>query len=120
MTNLTILGQEEYLLGATFRGSPSSEVLVSAIIQLIEVIGMTPDGPPDVAHYPNQSGKGGVGCQVYQKLTESWIVGGTWPVINKTRIVVSSCKPFTRGVVISLLEKLIGPMIPGVGGHFDY
>ena len=44
-----------------------------------DFVGMTPDGPPDMRSYPNETGGGGVGDQVYQPLVESWLVISTWP-----------------------------------------
>jgi hypothetical protein len=117
---LQVLGEQEDLLGFTCHGSPDAPELVSAMIQVIEAIGMTVDGPPDVAHYPNMKGNGGVGCQIYQKLTDSWLICGTWPVLNKTRVVLSSCKPFHREMVISMMEEFIGPRLPEAGGSFSY
>ncbi len=114
-----ILGDQEMVMGLTLEGAPSAAELIYVLLEVISAIDMTPDGSPDVAHYPNADGKGGVGCQVYQKLTESWIIGGTWPSLGKTRVVLSSCRPYQAEVVTALLEKLIGPAIPGAAGKFD-
>lgn len=115
------LGTSETLVAYRFLGAPEGQGLLEALLKVIEVIGMEPDGSPDVRHYPNGHGKGGHGWQIYQPLTESWIIGGTWPKLNPpiTRVVLSSCKPYAPGVVLSLLEKMIGELVPGYGGRLE-
>lgn len=113
------LGKEEFLVGRTFQGSPDAPELLAIMLDVIDAVGMTPDGVPRVDIFPNMKGAGGQGVQIYQVLTESWIIGGTWPVHNKTRVVLSSCKPYDSEMVIALLEEMIGPVISGVGGSFD-
>lgn len=115
------IGSEEILVGLRFLGCPEGPVLLEALLEIITAVDMQPDGQPDVRHYPNGHGKGGHGWQIYQPLTESWIVGGTWPrlVVPITRVVLSSCRPFATGVVIAVGERLIGQMVPGYGGRLS-
>ena len=108
--NLTVLGEMEQVSGFRCLGDPSPDELLSIMLSVIGVIGMESDGLPDIRHYPNGHGKGGHGTQIYQALTESWIVGGTWPAHGFTRIVLSSCKPYDIGMVQTILTKLIGPI----------
>jgi hypothetical protein len=106
----TVLGEAELVSGFCCQGVPSPKRLALILERIIWAVGMTLDGPPDISNYPNADGKGGEGCQVYQKLVESWIVGGTWPAHGFTRIVLSSCKPYDTGLVKRLLESHIGPI----------
>lgn len=112
------LGCEETLVAFRLLGAPEGQDLLAALLEVIEAVGMEPDGQPDVRHYPNGHGKGGHGWQIYQPLTESWIVGGTWPKLSPpiTRVVLSSCRSFEKGVVLAVLERKIGEMVPGLGG----
>jgi S-adenosylmethionine/arginine decarboxylase-like enzyme len=89
------------------------------MLDVIAAVGMTPDGVPRIDIFPNNKGAGGQGVQIYQVLTESWIVGGTWPVHGKTRVVLSSCKPYDASMVVDLLAERIGPLVNGVGGSFE-
>ena len=111
LTNLTVLGEKEQVLGLTLQGCPSSAELVCIMLEVIYAVGMTPYGMPDVKHFPTTDGKGGVGCQTYITLTESWIIGGTWPAHGTTRIVLSSCEPYDADLVTGLLSKQIGPVL---------
>lgn len=115
------LGSEEMLVAFRFLGVLDGPELLEVLLEAIDCIGMEPDGGPDIRHYPNGHGKGGHGWQVYQPLTESWIIGGTWPDLDPpiTRIVLSSCKPFEPGVVLSLLEKKVGDYATGYGGKLN-
>lgn len=113
------LGEEEFLIGYTFLGVPAAPDLVDIMLEVIAAIGMTPDGPPKIDIFPNYNGCGGIGCQIYQVLTESWIIGGTWPIYNKTRIVLSSCKEYDQNVAIKIMESRIGKLLPTVGGCFN-
>ena len=106
----TVLGEAEQVSGFCCQGVPSPKRLALILERIIWTVGMTLDGPPDVSLYPNADGKGGEGCQIYQKLVESWIVAGTWPAPGLTRIVLSSCKPYDTGLVKGFLESHIGPI----------
>jgi S-adenosylmethionine/arginine decarboxylase-like enzyme len=112
------LGEDEFLIGRTFQGSPDAPELLEIMLDAIESIHMHSDGVPKVDIFPNHLGAGGHGVQIYQVLTESWIIGGTWPVHGKTRVVLSSCKPYDSDEVIALLEDRIGPMVKDAGGSF--
>ena len=76
--------------------------------ELTELLGMTPDGPPKVNHYPTDSGTGGEGIQVYQAWTESFGVIGTWPRLGIVRVYLASCKPFHPAAVTKFLELAVG------------
>lgn len=110
------LGIEEQLVGFTLQGAPSSPMLLHTMIEIIRAVGMTPDGPPDIRHYPNGHGAGGCGCQIYMPLTESWMIGGTWTKLNITRVVLSSCKLYNEEKVRSLLESQIGSILKQLPG----
>lgn len=114
-----MLGKHEFVSGFSVSGTPDGADLLDLLLEVISLINMTPDGKPDIREYPNGQGKGGTGWQIYQPLTESWIIGGTWPLIKQpcTRIVLSSCKPYDVTVVESFLSAQIGPILKS--GGFD-
>ena len=118
MANPTVpLGLEEQVCAYTCQGVPSTENLALILERLVYAVGMTLDGPPDISSYPNADGKGGEGCQIYQKLTESFVVGGTWPAHGFTRIVLSSCKPYEQETVEAILTGSIGPITRSIYGN---
>ena len=92
----------------------SRELAVDEVVtlarQLVKLIGMTCDGPPDCTYYPNREGKGGYGVQMYQKLVESFLVISTWPDFSFLRITLASCMPYDTNVVSLFLEEAIGPI----------
>ena len=108
---MSTLGQEEFVTGFTLEGCPTEPELVDILLELIHTIHMTPDGSPDVRCYPNSNGKGGYGCQVYQPLTESWVIGGTWEEHKLTRVVISSCKHYMVSTVKDFLSWKIGKVV---------
>ncbi|MBV6343668.1 S-adenosylmethionine decarboxylase [Candidatus Magnetobacterium casensis] len=73
---------------------------------IIDLVGMTIDGDPDIRHYPTPEGNGGQGIQLYQPLVESWLILGTWPEHGFLRVNLSSCKPYDIGIVRRYLELL--------------
>lgn len=79
-------------------------------LNLIELVGMTPDGSPDLRFYPTAAGKGGYGVQVYQPLVESWLIIGTWPELGLIRVNLSSCKEYDPQAVGAYLAATIGPV----------
>lgn len=110
------LGEEEWQSGWRIKAVPTLQGVLSLSRQLIYFVGMTPDGPPDVRSYPNKTGGGGVGDQVYQPLVESWLVISTWPAHGFTRINLSSCKHFDHGAVSGYLGR-IGKVLMGWHGR---
>ena len=116
MTKKIDLGLEEQLVGFTLQGCPSPPRLLCIMLDLIAAVDMASDGQPVVRHFPNKKGNGGYGCQIYQVLTESWIIGGTWTKHGITRVVLSSCKLFDEEKVRSLLEASIGPVLKQLPG----
>lgn len=110
----TNLGEKEWQSGWQIRAVPTLQGVLSLSRQLIAFVGMTPDGDPDVRHYPNETGGGGVGVQVkyhgstfnYQPLTESWLIISTWPAHGFMRVNLSSCKHFDHGAVSSFLSRI--------------
>lgn len=80
------LGANERLSCFRFEVIPSLEKCLEIIRVVIQAIGMTVDGEPDIRIYPNQDGKGGEGVQIYQPLAESFMVIGTWPAHGFIRI----------------------------------
>ena len=86
----------------------SVEEIVQLGKQLVLLINMTCDGPPDCTYYPNREGKGGYGVQMYQKLVESFLVISTWPDFGFLRITLASCMPYDTNVVSLFLEESVG------------
>ena len=107
----TELGEKEQVCGWTLIGCPPPPELTLIMIEMIERVGMTPHGAPDVRCFPTLWGKGGHGAQIYMPLTESWNMGGTWEEHNRTRIVLSSCEPYDPKAVEKWLIGSIGPVI---------
>lgn len=108
-----MLGENELVCGFTVSGAPDGADLLHLLLEIINLVEMTQDGHPDIREYPNGKGKGGHGWQIYQPLTESWIVGGTWPRIPEpcTRIVLSSCKPYEIKRVENYLACNLGAIL---------
>jgi hypothetical protein len=100
-----ILGVTEYQAGWRIKGYLTSAEVAQLAHDLIKFVGMTPDPPFDLREYPNATGHGGVGIQLYQPLTESWLVVGTWPDHGFFRVNLSSCKPFDYGATTSWLGR---------------
>ena len=100
------LGEKEWQSGWRIKAVPTLQGVLNLSRQLIYFVGMTPDGPPDVRSYPNETGGGGVGDQVYQPLVESWLVISTWPAHGFTRVNLSSCKRFDHGAVTNYLSRI--------------
>lgn len=100
------LGEREWQSGWRLAAVPNLQGVLNLSRQLINFVGMTPDGVPDVRYYPNGAGKGGEGVQVYQPLVESWLVISTWPAHGFTRVNLSSCKSFDHGAVSSFLRRI--------------
>ena len=99
------LGETEWQSGWRIQGDLTMGEVISLSQSLIKFINMTPDPPFDLRNYPNAAGCGGVGVQLYQPLTESWIVIGTWPQHGFFRINLSSCKPYDFGATTSWLGR---------------
>jgi hypothetical protein len=100
------LGEKEWQSGWRIKAVPTLQGVLNLSRQLIYFVGMTPDGPPDVRSYPNETGGGGVGDQVYQPLVESWLVISTWPAHGFIRVNLSSCKRFNHGAVTNYLSRI--------------
>jgi hypothetical protein len=106
MTYPEVLGAQEWQSGWRLAAVPALQEVIDLSRQLIAFVGMAPDGPPDVRHYPTEAGGGGEGVQVYQPLVESWLVISTWPAHGFTRVNLSSCKRFDHGAVSSYLGRI--------------
>lgn len=108
----TVLGLEEQQWGWRVE---SRELEVGEVVQLakhlVELVGMTLDGPPDCTYYPNREGKGGYGIQLYQKLVESFVVISTWPDHGFLRITLASCMPYDPDRVSGYLEERVGRVL---------
>lgn len=117
MTPQVPIGAEEQIYGCSLRGVPAAPRLLEILLEIIEAVGMTADGGPDIRHYPNAAGAGGIGVQIYQPLTESWIVGGTWLQHDCTRVVLSSCKRFDADRVKKILQRNIGKIMHQIEGN---
>lgn len=103
------LGLEETLWGWRVYSKELTENQIKSLSRkLINLIGMHEDGPPDCTNYPNSSGKGGYGIQLYQRLVESSLVISTWPKHGFIRIILASCIPYDPQDVTEFLEKNIG------------
>jgi S-adenosylmethionine/arginine decarboxylase-like enzyme len=118
----TNLGEKEWQVGFRIVPRPSKwgllenpQSLLRLAWGLIEFIGMTKDGNPDVRFYP-ANGKGGTGIQLYQPLVESWLVVGTWPEHGIIRVNLSSCKPYDHEAVKQWLEEQIGTILKQTEG----
>jgi hypothetical protein len=98
---------------------PTIKELLDLIKDLIEYIGMTPEGEPDIRHYPNDEGKGGFGCQVYQALTESYVIAGTWPDLGITRILLASCKSYSPKSSGKFIRRKTGAVVAKFG-FYEY
>ena len=99
------LGEHEWQSGWRLAAVPNLQGVLNLSRALINFVGMTPDGPPDVRYYPTGDGKGGEGVQVYQPLVESWLMISTWPAHGFTRINLSSCKYYDHGAVSCYLRR---------------
>jgi hypothetical protein len=108
---LTNLGEHEWQSGWRLAAVPTLQGVLNLSRDLIALAGMTPDGPPDVRHYPTGDGKGGEGVQVYQPLVESWLVISTWPAHGFTRIHLSSCKYFDHERVSEFVRRIGGVLM---------
>lgn len=82
--------------------------VIDLSVEVINLIGMTLDGLPEVSHYPNLDNKGGYGIQLYQKLVESFLIISTWPDHGIARFYLASCVPFDPDVVGQFLESTVG------------
>ena len=111
MPTQTNLGRFERQSGWLARGYLAPDRCVLLALNLIDLVGMTPDGGPDIRFYPNAQGNGGQGVQVYQPLVESWLVIGTWPELGLVRVNLSSCKEYDPQAVQAHLEAQVGPVI---------
>ena len=100
------LGEHEWQSGWRLAAVPTLQGVLHLSRQLINFVGMTPEGPPDVRYYPTCDGKGGEGVQVYQPLVESWLVISTWPAHGFTRINLSSCKHYDHEAVSGFLRRV--------------
>jgi hypothetical protein len=98
-------GDVEWISCWRMEWNPTPAELLEVVDSLIEYVGMTPEGDPDIREYPNLEGKGGYGCQIYRVLTESYVVAGTWPDIGITRILLASCKPYSAKAAGTFLRK---------------
>jgi|WetSurMetagenome_2_1015567.scaffolds.fasta_scaffold89909_3 hypothetical protein len=105
------LGSEEMQAGWRVKAVPDRAHLLQVACHLIRFVGMTEDPPADVREYPNEQGRGGLGCQAYLPLTESWLIMSTWPVHGFTRINLSSCLEFDPVAVGNFLAKELGPVL---------
>ena len=103
-------GLTEQQAGWRVHGNMSLEQILKLSYQLIEFVGMTPDGQAIVDRYP-KGGKGGKGWQVYQPLFESWLIISTWPAFNFVRVNLSSCKAFDPSAVGAYLAGEVGPIL---------
>jgi hypothetical protein len=107
MTELGMVETQWCWRVASLRQLSVNEVIQLAQ-QLVQLAGMTCDGPADCACYPTVDGKGGHGIQVYQRLVESFLVISTWPDFGFIRITLSSCMPFDADVILRFLEEVVG------------
>lgn len=114
-----VFGDIEWVTCWRMRWSPTPEELLSVIDQLIEHVGMTTDGDPDIRIFPNAEGKGGIGCQIYRALTESYVMAGTWPDLDLTRILLSSCKPYLAKSAGNMLKRVTLATMLKVG-YYDF
>lgn len=111
------LGLQEIQWGWRVQGVLALDRLLLLSMNIIELVGMTPDGPPDIRFYPNGKNKGGHGVQVYSPLVESWLIISTWPQHGFMRVNLSSCKPYDPSKVAQYLEAHVGPV--QAEGGFD-
>ncbi len=63
MTYPEVLGEKEWQSGWRIAAVPNLQGVLNLSRQLIHFVDMTPDGPPDVRSYPNESGGGRAGDQ---------------------------------------------------------
>lgn len=103
-------GLEEWQAGWRAEGTMTLQEVLVLAWELVEFVGMTPDGHPVIDHYP-KLGRGGVGIQVYQRLYESWLIISTWPDHGFVRVNLSSCKPFDPYPVERFLESKVGRIL---------
>jgi hypothetical protein len=107
---MTHFGEEELQAGWRVKGHLGMEALLYFSTALINLVGMVPDGAPDIRVYPN-NGRGGNGIQIYQPLFESWLIISTWPDHGFVRVNLSSCKPFDFVEVGKYLVEKVGPIM---------
>lgn len=104
----TNLGLNEQVSAWRIKTSLSLQGALDLRRDIISFVGMTKDGPPDVRRYPTAAGNGGAGVQVYQPITESFCIVGTWPEHGFIRVYLASCRPFSHGAVTVFLGKVFG------------
>lgn len=112
MTQQAPFGTVEHMAWWQVRGEVGEERVLALGEELSQLTGMTLDGSPDVRHYPNAAGQGGVGMQLYFPWVESWLIIGTWPEIGIIRVAMSTCavERFLPVMVTKYLEAVIGPI----------
>ena len=100
------LGRKRVAVGLAHQGGPHLAGRAQPLPAAHLFCRDDPGRPPDVRSYPNETGGGGVGDQVYQPLVESWLVISTWPAHGFTRVNLSSCKRFDHGAVTNYLSRI--------------
>jgi len=112
VNDLEVLGQHLYVSGYALSGKPTAESMTHILNRLVNFIGMATGGMlPKVWAYPLPDGKGGKGETILQPLVESFIVSDGWDDLDKTYVILGSCRPYNTSAVASFLAREIGPVL---------
>jgi hypothetical protein len=76
-------------------------IVTKFLVDLVQRIGMTPHGYPQVIPYPKENlGNTVISSFVaYQPLYESYVVFDNWVDLNYANLVVNSCKDYDSSIV---------------------
>lgn len=76
------------------KGPSDLDSVVAMVNRVIAALGMTIANLPTCHRYPNEAGKGGLGLQYYQPISESSIKVETFENLGGLYLSVESCVPF--------------------------
>lgn len=97
------LGASLQVEALALRGVLDEDEWRAVLLDLTRALGMCAAWEPIVYGYPFE-GKGGVGFTCIQPITESFLAVDAWPDHGGAYLVVASCKPFDRAVLLRVLH----------------
>lgn len=108
-----------YVSGYALGGKRTSAEMTHILQQVVALIAMDTGGmEPKIWYYPLEDGiSGGQGETIIQPLVESFIVSDSWAEIDKTYVILASCRPYDPRTVAGYLVKEIGPLLRS--GYFE-
>jgi hypothetical protein len=125
MAQTEVLGSCLYVTGFALAGRLTVERLKYVLQQTVVLLGMDTGGmKPMVWVYPLPNGRGGIGetvvqplsspdwpITIVQPLVESFVVADAWPELEKTYVVLASCRPFNAMALATYLQREIGRVL---------